>query len=249
MSNSNNRVNYRYEERRGSNKNNVYLVDCIYNKKRYKYTYSIGKYGEENARALASKMADLLTNAIYDKTVDIETITKINNVYEEKDDYIELYSLEYSTSEMHTIIIDKEDYDKIKEYYWGVTNSNKKFDNKYAVTTKNKRSLRLSHIILGLNEVKKHAVRYKNGNTLDNRKCNLEVVDCCYDGTPMSTDTSKTYEVGRIRIDKNAFTLNYLIDKENFIYETKRFEISDYNNMEEAYEAIKKFKKSILEDK
>ena len=249
MSNSNNKVNYRYEERSGSNKNNVYLVDCIYNKKRYKYTYSTGKYGVENAKKLASKMADLLTNAIYDKSIDIESIKKINNLYEEKDDYIEIYSLESSTGEMHTIIIDKEDFERIRDFYWGISNSNKKFDNRYAVTTKDKRSLRLSHVILGLNEVRKYAVRYKNGNTLDNRKCNLEVVDCCYTGIPMTTDTNKTYEVGRIRIDKNAFTINYLVDKENFIYETKRFEISDYKDMEEAYEAVKNFKKTIMEDK
>lgn len=249
MSNSENRVNYRYEERSGSNKSNVYLVDCIHNKKRYKYTYSIGKYGKENAEKLASQMADLLTHAIYDKTVDIDSIKKINNLYKEHENHIEIYSLENSTGDLHIIKIDKDDFDKIRDFYWGVYNANKKFNNKYAVTTKDKRTIRMAHIVLGLNEVKKHAVRYKNGDTLDNRKENLEVVDCCYDGTAMSTDTTKTYEVGRIRIDENAFTINYLADKENFTYETKRFELNDYESMEEAYEAVKTFKKQVMKEK
>ena len=111
-------ITYKYEARTNASKSDAYVVDAIVNKVRYKYTYSTTKYGDEIAKELASKMADLLNAALIEKTIDINSVSKINNLYKEFDDYIEIYTLCASTKKLHTILIDKEDYSKVKDYYW-----------------------------------------------------------------------------------------------------------------------------------
>lgn len=238
-------ITYKYEARTNASKSDAYVVDAIVNKVRYKYTYSTTKYGDEIAKELASKMADLLNAALIEKTIDINSVSKINNLYKEFDDYIEIYTLCASTKKLHTILIDKEDYDKVKDYYWSLFNANKKFKNLYATTTKDGKSYRMSHIVLGLNPGN-HIVRYKNGNQLDNRKENLIVSS--YNpknskGTSMSTP-SNSDNIGRIRIVDNSFQINYCIDEETNTWETKIFNIEDYDTMEDAYKAAKIFRKN-----
>lgn len=251
MGQSNKTINYKYEPRKNTTKSGVYVVDIIHNKIRYKYTYSIAKYGEEAARELASIMADLLTKALIEQSIDIESVSKINNLYKEFDDYVEIYSMCASTNKMHTILVDKEDFDKVKGYYWSLFNANKKFNNIYATTTKDGKAYRLSHLVLGLTNGN-NLVRYKNGNQLDNRKSNLIV--CAYnnktnDGITMTTSPSKSSLVGRIRIVNNSFQVNYCIDQESNTWDTKVFDISDYDSMEDAYKQAKLFRNSFDKSK
>jgi hypothetical protein len=62
------------------------------------------------------------------------------------------------------IVVDAEDYDKVKDYTWGVSQGRVK-------TTIDNAKIRLSSFIL--QSPKGKPVYYINGNTLDNRKCNL----------------------------------------------------------------------------
>ena len=238
-------ITYKFESRSNTNKSDVYLVDVIFNKVRYKYTYSTTKYGTEVAEELAKKMAELLTAALIDESIDISSVSKINNLYKEFEDRVEIYTLCAATKELHTIIVDKDDYPKVKEYYWSLFNANKNFNNLYATTTKGGTTYRMSHIVLGL-KPGSHIVRYRNGNQLDNRKENLMV--CSYnpkknDGVSMSTSVNSEL-VGRVRIVGNTFRLNYCTDQDNNIWETAIFDISDYSCMEAAYRAAKAFRKN-----
>lgn len=69
------------------------------------------------------------------------------------------------------MFIDKEDYEKVKQYNWAILNSNSKY--KYVIAT-GKQYYLLNRYILGIedNSVK---VMFKNRNTLDFRKSNLEI--------------------------------------------------------------------------
>jgi len=76
-----------------------------------------------------------------------------------------------------SFFIDGEDFDKIKEYTWGV-NYNKNADSFYIKTNKrldiNKRTVILLHRLI-MNYPKNMVIDHINGNTLDNRKENLRV--------------------------------------------------------------------------
>lgn len=70
---------------------------------------------------------------------------------------------------VETVLIDLEDYDKVKEYNW--------YKNKEgAISATDKDRPRLSRLILNMGK-SRIRVKYKNGNKLDNRKCNLDLGD------------------------------------------------------------------------
>lgn len=76
---------------------------------------------------------------------------------------------------MHTII-DDEDYEKISQYHWyAKTNKNGRVDVACSFYNKNckQKTLRLHRVILSAPD--KILVDHINGNTLDNRKCNLRL--------------------------------------------------------------------------
>lgn len=64
---------------------------------------------------------------------------------------------------------DLEDYDKIKNYYWNIT------ENGYIVTKVLNRAILLHRVIMNLTEDDYLTVDHINHNTLDNRKYNLRV--------------------------------------------------------------------------
>jgi hypothetical protein len=72
------------------------------------------------------------------------------------------------------VIIDVEDWDKIKEYKWYV-NYNPYTKSFYAITT-NKQQIKLHRFIMDVSNPK-IKVDHKDHNTLDNRKYNLRICD------------------------------------------------------------------------
>lgn len=95
---------------------------------------------------------------------DLNQIIKYKNYYK-----IILYNRKHK--EVARTLIDKEDYEKVKDYKWHLDNNN------YARTTNNKihKIFKLHCFILG--KIKRgFVVDHINHNTLDNRKCNLRVV-------------------------------------------------------------------------
>lgn len=67
----------------------------------------------------------------------------------------------------HTIFIDGEDFDKVKDYKWSV---HKDHNNFYALSKINGKTIKMHRLLLGF---PKHIVDHKNGNGLDNRRENL----------------------------------------------------------------------------
>ncbi len=221
-------------------KSNIYTVDIVHKGKRYKYTYSLKKYGIY-AEKLANMMATLLNEAINSGTIDLDTIKKIKNYYEVEGDSVRIHTRCAANDEMKVIIVDKEDFNAIKDYYWSASNTNHNFNNVYAVATVDGKQIRMSHLLLGCKGT--NTVRYKNGNPLDNRRENMVLADYSprySKGITMGAVASKS-NIGRIRAVGNSFLVKYL---ENDEWLVKEFKLSDYKNMEEAYKQAKIFRKT-----
>jgi len=72
------------------------------------------------------------------------------------------------------IIIDNEDYSLVKDYSWSLRPSSNTF---YAKAWVNGRTVLIHRLILGLKTGDKREVDHINRNALDNRKCNLRIVN------------------------------------------------------------------------
>ena len=104
---------------------------------------------------------------------------------------IKINSEKYGT---HDLLIDDEDYDKVKKYKWHLKPSG--YTN-YARTNiykdKKHKYLRIHRLIMGLGDFKddKRVVNHVNGNGLDNRKCNLEICSQNYNNQSINKPNVK----------------------------------------------------------
>ena len=152
-------------------------------------------------------------------------------VFDDKCAYI------YITGRSEPSIIDKEDYDKVKNYRW------KKYQENYAYARKTfnkKKTITYLHRLV-IDAKEGFDVDHINGNPLDNRKCNLRVVthqQNCFNRKPNSrnkTGTSGVYWNNRrgewascIGIDKKRKFLGYFKNLEDAINARKDAEIKYY---------------------
>ena len=137
-------------------------------------------------------------------------------VYE---NYAEIILYDNKGKEINRGKIDIEDIEKVKEYKWHLN------DNGYI---RNNKRNELHRFLL--NPLKHEIVDHINGNTLDNRKCNLRIVTPTQNNmnTKIRIDnTSGCKGVGwhkpknkwrvRITVDKKTIELGYFDDKEEAI--------------------------------
>ena len=82
------------------------------------------------------------------------------------DDFIEIVLYDKKGEETGRTIIDKDDYDIVKDYKWCYDGHG------YAVTHKNKNEMIKLHRLI-MNNCESEVIDHINGNRLDNRKCNL----------------------------------------------------------------------------
>lgn len=129
-------------------------------------------------------------------------------------------------------IVDAEDIDRVKNIKWKLSASG------YAMNTpKNKPNKHLSRLILGVDTFVDHI----NGNTLDNRKCNLRVatksqnqMNVNYRG--VDKQKNGTYKA-RIKLHGKAYYLGTYLTEEEALYarfyaETIMFKDYQYNKPE-----------------
>jgi len=108
----------------------------------------------------------------------------------------------------HDLLIDDEDYDKVKKYGWYLKHS--KHTN-YAATDIYKGKKRTTLVIhrlimdLGKFEDDKRMVNHINGNGLDNRRCNLEICDNMYNTQSINQPNQR---FGCIYYDKSGYRVN-----------------------------------------
>lgn len=81
-------------------------------------------------------------------------------------------SIEIELTQGKKAIIDKEDEDIIKKHKWHAHLKRGKWETLSAI---NYSTLSMGRYLLGINVGDKRRVIYKNGNKLDNRRCNLQI--------------------------------------------------------------------------
>ena len=108
-------VTSKYESKIG--RSDAYVIDIINNKKRFKYSYSVEKYGVEHAKLLSEYMVCQLKKAFEEGDPDPNDIVKINNWFSEMENHYEIYTLCAATKEIKTILVDKDDYPLVSNYY------------------------------------------------------------------------------------------------------------------------------------
>ena len=142
-----------------SDKFNTEYYEVRVNNKNKKY--SIDKYG-----------VYALNMALY--TAD--TGIYLKNWFEEKDNYIVIYTLSKKEKIQKEILIDKEDYELVKDYYWGLNyhHGNIYAESQKGDASKKKKIIKMHSIIL--NNTSNFVIDHKNKNGLDNRKRNLRLV-------------------------------------------------------------------------
>lgn len=125
------------------------------------FSYSLKKYG---------KYAECMAK------YSCETGIKLKNWFEEKDDYIVIYTYNKKDDKYLEILVSKDDYDLIKDYCWRA----EKDKHEYYVLTevgtagKNKKKIKMHRLIMGVTNPD-DKVDHIKGNGLDNRRCNLRV--------------------------------------------------------------------------
>jgi len=105
------------------------------------------------------------------------------------------------------MLIDEEDYDKIKHLNLRQNNTSNKYTTYIISTiyenTKYIKTLQIHRIIMGLGDFKndKRIINHINGIGYDNRKCNLEICDTCYNSQSINKPHKK---IGHIYFENDT---------------------------------------------
>ena len=133
-------------------------------------------------------------------------------------------------------MIDKEDLEKVKDYCWRLSNDG------YAITYRvldKWRAILMHSLIIGKIEGKE--IDHINQNKLDNRKCNLRHL----------THLENMHNINRIAKSNTGITNVHKVKSGKFVariqYNLKQYHIGTFNSIEEATNALEKFKKKELD--
>jgi len=105
--------------------------------------------------------------------------------------------INHKTKGNHTMLIDEEDYDKIKDLNLTLnhTSSNTTYYAKSTIYENQKyiKKLHIHRLIIGLGDYKndKRIINHKDGNGLNNTKKNLEICDCMYNSQSINRINEK----------------------------------------------------------
>ena len=153
------------------------------------------------------------------------TLTLNRNVYVEAKDCYEVIIAYKNTSV--TAYIDKDDYEKVKQYNWRINQKKNKY---YIVTgqSKNKTLLYLHNLIMN-NYIHKdnYEVDHIDGNSLNNRKENLRIVSRLENIQNTSVRIDNQIGIRGVSKSRNKY-------KVDFHYNNKRYYFKDWKTIEEA---------------
>lgn len=168
---------------------------------------------------------------IYKETSKIngENNKKYNPI-EDCGDYIKIF---FFNKESQYTIIDKEDYDKIKDYCWHIkrdSSSNETNKRLYACSYHHGKYYSLHSLILPVQEG--FIVDHKDGNGLNNRKSNLR--RATYSQNNMNTSLYKNNKSGYKGIYWNKKNKNWRVKIQ---LNNKMIEIGSFKDLDKAIEA------------
>ena len=136
------------------------------------------------------------------------------------------YEVKVITKKGEQILIDAEDFDKVKRYCWCISKTG------YPVANVKGKVTKLHRYILGLSNPN-IIVDHKNRNKLDNRKINLRI--CTILENSRNTTKSKNNKTGYLGISfagKNKFRARIMVNG-------KEIRLGHYEKIEDAIKARK----------
>lgn len=123
------------------------------------------------------------------------------------------------------ILIDKCDYDKVKDYYWSLNSQG------YAISVINGKHKRL-HLLI-MDKPKGYVVDHINGEKTDNRKCNLRI--CTIKENARNVKASKNNKTGHLGIS----ITKYGRYRARIMVDRKEISLGHYEKIEDAIKARK----------
>lgn len=164
---------------------------------------------------------------------DFAQSRKVYNDILDHGEYIEIFAKNKS------ILVDKEDYEKIKSYHWR-THKN------YAVTATYKngklKNLWMHKLIMGKTK-EGFDVDHINRNPLDNRKCNLRVIAHYQNKQNVKLNTNNSSGHRNISYSKKT-GLFYA----SFTYLSKKYTVGSYKTLETALKKLKDKRKKVMSE-
>lgn len=144
-----------------------------------------------------------------------------------KDDYVII-----KTKKGQEILVDKEDFEKVKNYSWCVSPQG------YVVANIKGKVVKINWVLFP--KVKHMVQDHINGNKLDNRKCNLR--SCTPHQNSMNSSVGKNNTTGVVGVKKVKKTGHYVAQ---IMFKRKQICLGTYKTLEEAtkvrQEAEKKY--------
>lgn len=140
------------------------------------------------------------------------------------------YEMKVITKKGEEILIDAEDFEKVKNHSWCISKTG------YPVANMNGKVVKLHRYLLGLNNPD-IIVDHINRNKLDNRKCNLRI--CTALENSRNASVSKNNKTGHLGISKTKegkFRARIMVNR-------KEIRLGRYEKIEDAIKARKKAEK------
>lgn len=192
------------------------ICDCQIGLENPKFTYSIGYYLEHGLTKSCGCYSREIASINMKKMVSQENTIKRHN------DYIEIID-----NNNNSILIDIEDYEKVSQFYWYADKKG------YAVTTINGKVVKLHRFIMEVFE-NKVQVDHINHCKLDNRKCNLRIVNNSQNQMNSSLKSNNKSGVTGVTWHKRDE-----VWEANITVEGKRIYLGRFNKFEDAVKARK----------
>ena len=153
-------------------------------------------------------------------------MTKYRNTYEETEEVVIISCYNKIGKITGKILIDKDDFDKVKHYQWHVENSRPSIQ--YAQASIPKGTIRLHKLIMPSNLQIDHI----NHNGLDNRKCNLRI--CTNAENNRNKDFKRNPVSGHKGIRYNPKVQSYYV---RIMVNKKEISLGAYKTLENAIKA------------
>ena len=163
--------------------------------------------------------------SITTKCIEWDTLQKQKKKKRENKVIYDNDTVKLITVKGEEILIDRIDYDKIKEYYWSINSQG------YAISVINGKHKRI-HLMI-LDKPNGFVVDHINGNNLDNRRSNLRI--CTYKENARNVRVSKNSKTGYLGISLTKFG-RY---RARITVDGKEVRLGNYENLEDAIKARK----------
>lgn len=219
---------------RGVYRKDVRFVARIYIDGRNAY---LGTFDTIEEAVEARKRAELEIHGEFSRKTDMvvhERVQHIDRDYKPEEYYIDGYGMVYRVplTKGKYAFIDIEDYDLVSEHSWhaSLAKSNNSYYAKTNVRINGKQRSMSMHKLL-MNPKKGMVVDHINGNTLDNRRCNLRI--CTQADNAKNSKTPKSNTSGYKGIVKKSSTRWQAI----ITSDGKRINLGSFPTPEEAYAA------------